>query len=240
MPGDLPLRVGVDTAPPPPMCFGLPGTNAFTGFEVDLLDSLAARLARDLAFEASLWTELLARLNAGDLDLVCTAATITPEREERLLFSRPYLRTALALVCRRDCPIATLEGVSGLVGARANTPAEAYALARTTRLSTFHFNTDAYRALEDGTLDAVVDDLPIGGWFAAQSRALLVGAQVPGTEAEYGLVFARSQTALKRAFDSALVDLVQTGIYGRLYEQWMAPVVGDACDIRGAPAGAKR
>ena len=39
------LRVGVDAAPPPPLCYGVPGDPEFKGFEVDLMHALAERAA---------------------------------------------------------------------------------------------------------------------------------------------------------------------------------------------------
>lgn len=227
------LRVGVDAAPPPPLCLGVPGDSDFKGFEVDLMHTLAARLQRTLTFEASLWTNLLERLHAGELDLVCTAATITPERERRFLFSAPYLRTRLAVICRRDEPVLSLTGFGGRVGARAGTPAEGYAVASGAQPSQFHFNEEVYRALEDRALDAVVDDLPIGAWFAAQSPALRVGASLDGTEARYGFVMSRDAGTLKEAVDAAIDAAVEDGTYARLYDTWLRALVGSACDITG-------
>lgn len=232
--GSPPLRVGVDAAPPPPLCFGLPGDPDFKGFEVDLMRTLADRLQRRLTFEASLWTDLLDRLETSRLDLVCTAATITPERERRFLFSAPYLRTELAVICRRREAVVSLAGFDGRVGVRAGTPAEAYAAARDVEVSRFHFNEEVYRALEDRALDAVVDDLPIGAWFAAQSPALRVGAPLDGTDARYGLVLARDAAALKAAVDAAIGSAVEDGEYASLYNRWLSELVGGACDITRA------
>ena len=232
-----PLRVGVDSAPPPPMCFGVPGSPEFRGFEVDLVNTLAARLQRPLHCEASLWVDLLERLTSGDLDVVCTAATITPERERRFRFSRPYLRTQLALMCRRDRPVSTLSGFAGRLGVRPGTPAEAYGVSHAPALSRFHFNTEVYQALEERSIDAVVDDLPIGAWFAAQSPMLRVGAPLDGTDAVYALVLSKEAAALKLAVDAALGAMFDDGTYARLYDAWLTAVVGDACDVTKTQEG---
>jgi glutamine transport system substrate-binding protein len=226
-----PLRVGVDAAPPPPLCFGVPGDRDFKGFEVDLLRAVAARLSRELAWVASLWTELLETLQHGELDAVCTAATITPEREQRFAFSLPYLRTQLALICHGERPVSTLTGFEGHIGVRPGTPAEAYAERSGARVSRFHFNEEIYRALAERSLDVVVDDLPIGAWFAAQSAELRIGATLEGTGAMYGVVFARDAVALKAEFDGVLRSLLADGTYARLYDAWLKPLVGAACDV---------
>jgi polar amino acid transport system substrate-binding protein len=224
------LRVGVDAAPPPPLCYGVPGDPEFKGFEVDLMHALAEQLERPLTFHASLWTELLDRLQAGQLDLICTAATITPERERQFLFSAPYLRTRLAVISRRDEAVVGLTGFSGRVGVREGTPAETHATNCGLQPVRFHFNDEVYLALEEGTLDAVVDDLPIGAWFARQAAALQL-ASLDGTDAQYGLVIRRDAPELKAALDRAMRSVIIEGTYSRLYERWLKALVGDACDV---------
>jgi ABC-type amino acid transport substrate-binding protein len=224
------LRVGVDAAPPPPLCYGVPGDPEFKGFEVDLMHALAERMERPLTFHASLWTELLERLQADQLDLICTAATITPERERQFLFSAPYLRTRLAVISRRDDAVVGLTGFSGRVGVREGTPAEAYAVDCGLRPLRFHFNEEVYRALEERTLDAVVDDLPIGAWFARQSAALQL-ASLDGTDAQYGLVIRRDAPDLKATVDRAMCSAIIEGTYTKLYQRWLKAIVGDACDV---------
>jgi len=231
-----PLRVGVDAAPPAPMCCGLPGEPGFEGFEVDLLRALARHLQRPLIFEASLWATLLERLQARRIDVICTAATITPERERQFLFSEPYLRTRLAVVSRRDVPIRTLEEFRGRVGVRESTPAEAYAVGFGLQPTRFHFNTEVYRALFSGSLDVVVDDFPIGAWFSRQSGGLQV-SPLDGTDVRYATVMRRDDSALKTALDGAILATLADGSYASAYARWLEPVVGDACDVT---AGARR
>ncbi len=225
-----PLRVGVDAAPPPPLCCGVPGDPEFKGFEVDLMHALAERLERPLAFHASLWTELLERLQADQLDLICTAATITPERERQFLFSAPYLRTRLAVISRRDGTVVGLTGFSGRVGVREGTPAEAYAVDCGVQPLRFHFNEEVYRALEERTLDAVVDDLPIGAWFARRSAAFQL-ASLDGTDAAYGVVMRHDAAELSAALDWVMRSAIIDGTYAELYDRWLRALVGDACDV---------
>lgn len=235
------LRVGVDLAPPPPMCFGLPGEATFVGFEVDLLQAIGARLDRTLACEAALWADLLERLETDALDLICTAVTITPERLERFRFSVPYLDTGLTLVSPRTRPVATRAALAAApaprVGARINTPAERLARASVGAggvVSTFHHNEEVYRALGDGALDVVIDDWPIGAWFAAQSPDLAATGIVDGTAAHYGLAMRRDDAALAEAVNATLAELFADGSYAASYRRWMVPIVGESCEVTRA------
>jgi polar amino acid transport system substrate-binding protein len=232
----LPMRVGVDAAPPPPLCYGVPGGPAFEGFEVDLMQAVANRLERALTFRASLWTELLQQLQRGELDLICTAATITSERERLFLFSRPYLRTPLAVISRRQQPVRELLAVGGRVGVRAGTPAEVYVVDRNVQPLRFHFNEEMYHWLDQARLDAVIDDLPIGAWFAASLPALQI-SPLDATETQYGLVLRRDSAALKTALDEAIGAIIDDDTYARLYQRWLKPLLGDACDLTAGIVG---
>jgi len=79
-PAEKVLTVGVDESPPPPLCFGLPDGADFRGFEVDLLRAIASKLGMTLRCRSALWSAAIAALEGGRFDMLCTAATITPQR----------------------------------------------------------------------------------------------------------------------------------------------------------------
>ena len=72
--------VGIDDSPPPPMELGEPGSAEFSGFEVDILETVAERLGLTLRYRRAVWSQILDELDRGLIDVVCTAATYTPER----------------------------------------------------------------------------------------------------------------------------------------------------------------
>jgi ABC-type amino acid transport substrate-binding protein len=54
--------VGIDDSPPPPMELGEPGTPEFRGYEVDILETVAARLGLSLKFRRAVWSQILDEL----------------------------------------------------------------------------------------------------------------------------------------------------------------------------------
>ena len=73
------IRVGIDDAPPPPMQLGNPATGDFRGYEVDVLKEVSRRAGFRLSFRRALWSAIVRELVTGEVDLVCSAATITRE-----------------------------------------------------------------------------------------------------------------------------------------------------------------
>lgn len=219
------LTVGIDASPPPPLHMGEPGSPDFGGFEVDLIAAVAGDLGLAVRYRPVLWRDMLAELEAGRLDLVCTAATVSADRAARVAFSAPYLDIQLAVVGRLDGPIrgvADLRG--GHVGVRVATTAAEYVWreVQPRRITLYDMNADAYAALAARDVDAVIDDLPIASWFARNPH-LAVVSTIPGTEAQYALMLAPGNAALRTAIDDVLSRLQQDGRYAAMYTRWIGP-----------------
>jgi ABC-type amino acid transport substrate-binding protein len=217
------VTVGVDASPPPPLCFGLPDTPDFRGFEVDLLGAIAATLGVTLRYRSARWSEAFAELQAGRLDMICSAATITAERRNIVAFSDPYLEAELALIVRHDSLVRRSEDLRDrTIGVRVATVAEAFVRERCHPgvVHTFHLNVDAYQALGDGVVEAVVDDRPIADHFARSVEGLRPAAPIAGTGFAYGIVFARGNDGLRDAVNRALADLKADGTWERFCLRW--------------------
>lgn len=217
------LLVGVDHAPPAPLCLGLPGTPDFRGFEVDILNDIANRLGITLRFTSALWSAIIAELQDGRIDLICAAATITAQRRGIVDFSDAYLESDLAVVTRLDSRIEDPSQLTGRsIGVRVATVAEEYVRRRCSpvNIQMFDLNADAYNALKDARIDAMVDDRPIAAYFARSRPGLTLGPVLPGTGFHYGIVVARGNDQLRLALNKALSDMRADGTMDRLRRRW--------------------
>ncbi len=217
------LIVGVDASPPPPMQIGDPGSHDFRGFEVDLVREVAARLGTRVRYKKALWIDLLDHLANGQLDVICSAATITEDRRRNFDFSTPYLAVELAIVTTAGSPIKETSDFSGrTVGVRIATTAEELVKNRTQprMISTYHMNDDAYAALAAGEIDAVVDDSPIAKAFVSKTPALRLAGTIESTASGYGMMLAPGKTALLNAINEALGHLQAHGRSRQLYRLW--------------------
>jgi polar amino acid transport system substrate-binding protein len=219
------LRVGVDDSPSPPLCFGPPGTPEWRGFEVDLLGAIAGKLGVSLRCESAGWDTALAQLQTGRLDLLCRAVAITPERRRLVEFSDPYLETELSLVARRGSPIQGPGDLIGVVvGVRRATTAEEFVRthAPAAILRTFDGHAEAYRALSEREVDAVVDHTPIVRHFVSLAPTLRVSGTLEGTGLQCGMVLASSHATLRSDINRALAALRSDGTWERHHRRWFA------------------
>jgi polar amino acid transport system substrate-binding protein len=214
------LLVGIDDAPPVPLQIGSPENGDFRGYEVDLLEALARRLEVSLAYQRAYWSAIVGDLEAGGLDIVCSAATVTAERRGAVDFCRPHLSLTLAVVTRADDPSGVALGRRRL-GVRAGTTAEAYARAHGGEPSQrSESNEELYAALAAGQLDAVVDDGPIAAHFARAVAGLRLAGPLPGTDGAYAIMVRTGNDGLRDALDAALEKLEADGTLRRLRAQW--------------------
>jgi polar amino acid transport system substrate-binding protein len=79
---------------------------------------------------------------------------------------------------------------------------------------------DAYKALLNSDVDAVVFDAPVLLYFAAnegKGRVQMIGA--PFRKEDYGIIF-RPNNPLRREVNAMLLTLREDGTYQRIYEKW--------------------
>jgi polar amino acid transport system substrate-binding protein len=84
--------------PWPPFHF-IDHAGELTGFDIEIVEALAAEAGCELSFRRDSWAHLLAGIRSGEIHLV-TGATMTPEREQYALFSAPLRYEEFALFVR--------------------------------------------------------------------------------------------------------------------------------------------
>jgi hypothetical protein len=87
----LTLTVGVD---PNYVPFSYISGTELMGFDIDLMDAIAAQLGAAVEYVPVAWSVIFGELIAGNLDAVISAVTITPQREEFIDFTLPYLEAS--------------------------------------------------------------------------------------------------------------------------------------------------
>lgn len=80
---------------------------------------------------------------------------------------------------------------------------------------------EAYRLLSEGKVEAVVFDAPVLQYHAAREGAgevITVGSDFQ--RVQYGLMLSEHDAELRERVNLALLDLVESGVYGRLHDGW--------------------
>jgi polar amino acid transport system substrate-binding protein len=226
------LRWAADTSSGAPYVFQDPADpTKLVGFEVDLIEALAAELGMTTVFVQNQWDGLIPGLNRGEYDLAINGIEITPDRSQEVAFSKPYYLTFEQLTVRQGSTgLATLSDCRGkVVGTLHASLAERMLQAEgSVDIRTYEDEVSAYQDLALGRLDAVLLDYPIALYYAAPNPSL---AQVgePIGQLSYGIAMRKEDVELVNQINAALERLVVSGKWAEILAKWnlWTPVMAD-------------
>ncbi len=197
----------------------------YSGFDIELMEAVAAELELDIAVVATGFEGLESgtTLAAGTCDIAASAMTITAERAQRLDFSDPYYAAMQSLIVPADSSIQGMDDlVEGVVvGVQSGTTGESYAQANVpgAMIVSFENPGDLFVAMEARQVDAILQDLPVNESYARNNDATVI-AQFE-TDENYGFAMARDRDDdLVEAVNDALDAIGASGLYDTLYEKY--------------------
>jgi polar amino acid transport system substrate-binding protein len=216
------LTVGSDVPYPPFEEFGKSKTE-FKGFDVELVEAIAAKLGRKVEFQDTSFETIFRDLAQGKFDMVASATTITPEREKTVDFTNPYYLAEQAILVKEGSKIDSVAKLNGAtVAVQQGTTGQEFVKKETkpAELRPFPEGPDAVNALKAGTVEAVVIDLPVAQKAVEDSHGLEVSTAIP-TEEEYGLVVKQGDKALLNELNEGLKEVEEDGTYTKIYRKWL-------------------
>jgi len=221
------LKIGLDSAAPFPLHSDY-NSPVFEGFEVDLMKAVAAVMDLELHYEVSLWQNILEKLYKGELDMICSAVTMTTSRQMILEFSKPYLEFQLCAVINEGDNISQLTDFKNKkIGIRIATEAEKYVMSQFPGNSTHHAetNNELYEKLIARKIDVLIDDSPIAGGFLHKHPHLEKSMFMPGTASQYAIAMKKGDLALKKEINKTLELLMEDGTYADIYQKWFSQII---------------
>jgi polar amino acid transport system substrate-binding protein len=145
--------------------FGYIENGKMTGFDVDLGEELARRMGVKITWEKIDFKGIIAALTSSRLDLLITAMTYSPERAERIDFSRPYFDGGIGAAYRTGMPISKPDDLKGkVIGVQIGSAGAAWTrdkyAADAKDVKTYDTLFLALKDLESGRVETVVSALP--------------------------------------------------------------------------------
>jgi polar amino acid transport system substrate-binding protein len=213
------LTVGSDI-PYPPFEQGKEGN--YTGFDIELLEAVGKAIGREVEFEDTSFDTIFLDLAQGKFDVVASAATITDEREKTVDFTNPYYLSEQAILVKEGSEIDSVEALNGItVGVQQGTTGQEFVEEKGEAgdLRKYPQGPDAVGALESGTVEAVVIDIPVAENAVEASDGLEISAAIP-TEEQYGFAVGQGETELLEELNEGLKETIDDGTYAQIYEKW--------------------
>lgn len=219
-----PLRWGADAEGGAPYIFKDPkDPDATVGFEVDLAKALERELGRAIVFTQYQFDNLLPGLDRRDFDFAMNGIEVTPDRQEKVRFGRPYYVYRLQLVARagedRFHNLDELKARGLTVGTLGNTAADRLLDRLGIAKRVYDSQAEPYKDLELRRIDAVLMDLPIALYYGKPRPGLRFVGE-PFEKGYYAIAFRKADAELAAQVDGALDRLLHNGELRRIYEKW--------------------
>jgi ABC-type amino acid transport substrate-binding protein len=221
-----PLRVGV-SPDYPPVIFESEGE--IVGIEADLARIVGESLNRPIEFSRYPFSELLDALERGEIDIVMSGLSVTPEREERVQFTVPYMEVGqLAVIRSRDIArfgrIQGIRRIGARIGYQLGTTGETFAATNLPRAASFGFeNVEAgLRSLRADRIDYFIHDAPTVWRLTGNlENRDLHGLYRPLTKEHLAWAVRRDDSELRRVLDVTLSHWKREGLIHPIVQRWI-------------------
>ena len=199
------------------------------GYDLDLIKALQGILGFEIDgdIQAMSYSALTASVGQGKLDLAAAALCVTDERKKTMDFSETYCDSGQKVMVNKekDSGIKSVDDLKGKkVAVEKGTASHAYAqknLADST-LEVHDTITTAYASLEQGKVDAVIQDAPGCAFYiktTSGTKLETVGDEFNQGQSPYAIAFKKGFEYTDK-FDQALRELKDNGTLDQLYKKW--------------------
>lgn len=226
------IVVAMDAAYPP---FENLINGSIQGFDVDIMQYIADELNVTLELKDVAWDTIFTGLSAGTYDCICSAVTITEERQETMDFTRWYYKSTQAVMVSMNNPknvtgVDTIDREGVKIGFQIGTTSQWYLEDETSNceLKSYDTITLAMQALKQGAVHAVLGDYATlySGKLSNPDTFAIIDTFSPEN---FGIVFPKNSTAvvtqLNTYIDALLGEDEENPVFSEYYttahETWM-------------------
>jgi polar amino acid transport system substrate-binding protein len=226
------LTVGSDTTYPPQESID-PTTNQPVGFDIDLIKAIAQRMGLTARIESANFDSIIPSLDSKRFDVVISAMTINPVREQKVDFV-PYFRAGESILVQKGNPkhITGLMDLCGLtVGVENGTVEQAELQTQDSAnckkagkpaitVDALQTQTAVVQLLATGRVLATYQDSPVTDYYLKlHAGQFEVGGSVISPEPE-GIAIRKGDTSMFNAVQAAFNAMKADGSYHAIIQKW--------------------
>ncbi len=200
-----------------------------TGFDIDLLNAIAADQGFEVKIHALGFDGLIPAVLTGKIDIAASGITITEKRAKVISFSTPYIEAGIGVLIRKDdASIKSLDDLkdktAGVqIGSSGQKAAEDLKAAG--KLASIVVMDNASLAVTDllkGRVDTVINDIPVNNAFINQSKGKLIMLDKPLNKEEYGFVTGKNNQELLEMINKGLANVRANGTYDKIHAKYFS------------------
>ncbi|WP_454192893.1 amino acid ABC transporter substrate-binding protein [Paenibacillus sp. Marseille-Q7038] len=200
--------------------------NEIVGFDIDYAKAAAEKMGKEVEFQPIDWSSKESELNSGRIDLIWNGYTITEDRKDKVLFTKPYLKNSQVVVTLADSQLASLADLAGKKVGLQNLSSASDALSENPikdqikSISEFPDNVLALSDLKSGRLDAVIIDEVVADYYMSLEEGTYKIMDETLSPEEYGIGVKKGNEELLTSLQTALDELIEEGTATTISEKW--------------------
>lgn len=199
-----------------------------TGFEVELAQAMCDEMDAQCEFVIQAWDGMIPGLLARKFDAIMSSMSITPERAQQVLFSKPYYNTPGGWFAAKgfDIDVTDMDAMKDKsVGVQRGTTMDTFVTENMTGIVNIkRYNTadDMVLDLEGQRLDAVFVDYPVGEQTIKNKDGFIEIGQPVKLGEGVGVAMRKRDKDLAERANKALDTLKENGIYDTIMKKYFA------------------
>lgn len=223
--------VGVDAEYPPYSYVDEAGN--YVGFDVESIKWIAEQGGFTVEIKGVAWDGIIEALKVGQIDMVYSGMTITPDRAAEADFSIPYWKVNQGLVAKAGSDYTVDEFKNGalVIGVQRSCSADQWMqdtfgkeqydkMVKDGVIKLFDSFPMSMVALNNGQVQVVIfDDVNIESYIRGKDEFKLVG--IIETGEEYGVAIRKGDSAMKKLIDDGLTKLMASEKWNELKEKYI-------------------
>jgi ABC-type amino acid transport substrate-binding protein len=224
------LRVGV-SPDYPPLAYKQEGR--IVGIEADNARAVGEIIGQKMTLVEMPFEKLLPSLQSGEVDVIMSGFSVTPERSEQVMFSDAYMRMGQMAIMHKDKvgqfaqPWSIYrEGVR--VGVEAGTTGDAFAQKelKDAEIKYFADAAAAFNGLRESEIDLYIHDAPTSWQLATSTEnSDLISLYSPLTDEMLAWAVRKDDVGLAGELNSALAKMKANGTLRYILNRWIPVTV---------------
>ncbi|KPJ23244.1 amino acid ABC transporter substrate-binding protein [Streptococcus phocae] len=203
-----------------------------TGFDIDLAKAVFKQYDIAVKFQPINWDLKETELNNGKIDLIWNGYSMTKERQEKVSFSKPYMKNEQVIVVKQSSKVKAVSDMAGKVlGAQSGSSGYDAFLKHPKRLKEvvkdkdarqYETFTQAFIDLKSDRIDALLIDRVYANYYLKQEGQLDHYRIIPGAfkGENFAVGMRKSDKILEKKINKAFSTLYQNGTFQTISNKW--------------------
>lgn len=204
-------------------------TQELKGFDVDMMEAIAADQGFKLEWVNMGFDGLIPALEAGNIDIIASGMNASDDRRKIVDFSTTYYDSGLVVAIKAgNTAIKSIDDltadmkVGGQIGTTgADKATELYNSGTIKEAKIYNGLDVAIMDLQNGTIDALINDLPVTkAYMNSKPGTIEIVGDVLNAES-YGYAVQKGNTELLDKINKGMQDLKDNGKFDEIYSKWL-------------------